>query len=58
MSHLGPVGNHAMVGTAAQCVEQHVLAPRLQISCKEGAIVGGILLGYLVSYLVVEWTGR
>ncbi len=47
-----------MVGTAAQCVEQHVLAPRLQISCKEGAIVGGILLGYLVSYLVVEWTGR
>jgi len=28
-----------------------------QISCKEGAIVGGILLGYLVSYLVVDWEG-
>eukprot|EP00967_Tisochrysis_lutea_P158052 scaffold322159_cov18-Tisochrysis_lutea.AAC.2 len=29
----------------------------LQISCKEGAIVGGILLGYLVSYLVVDDVG-
>jgi len=29
----------------------------LLISCKEGAIVGGILLGYLVSYLVVDDVG-